>query len=37
MDGEIGATGREGEGALFWFELPFERAECGGAHAVDAA
>ena len=37
MEGGIGATGREGEGALFWFELPFERAECGGAPAVDAA
>ena len=37
MDGSIGATAKEGEGALFWFELPFERAECGGAPAVDAA
>jgi len=37
MDGSIGASAKEGEGALFWFELPFVRAECGGAPAVDAA
>ena len=28
MGGEIGAKGREGEGALFWFEIPFET--CNG-------
>lgn len=26
MGGQIGAQGRPGEGATFWFEIPFERA-----------